>query len=174
MAARKRTRPTKADWRRIRLVAMDVDGVLTDGGLQISSDGTETKTFNVLDGMGIARLLRSGIPVAWISGRPSGATRVRAEELKVPHVIQGRTDKREALEELCSQLGIAARDVVYVGDDDIDAGALRWAGVGVTVPGAMPAAKAAARWVTKRAAGAGAVREVCEQVFAAKGLRFVP
>src|SRR5690606_541131 len=73
-------------WRRIRLFAMDVDGVLTDGTVHISSDGTETKTFSILDGMGLVRLNRAGVAVAWISGRPSEATTLRARELKIPHL----------------------------------------------------------------------------------------
>lgn len=161
-------------WAAIRLLAMDVDGILTDGTLHISSDGSETKIFSVLDGLGLNRILRSGIVVAWISGRHSGATTVRAGELKIPHLIQGRTDKHVALQELATQLGFTADQCAYLGDDDIDAAALRWAGIGVTVPGAMPAAFAAADYVTTRQAGFGAVREVCEQIFAARGLTFVP
>ena len=153
---------------------MDVDGILTDGTLHICSDASETKIFNVLDGMGLTRCAKSGIVTAWISGRHSGATTVRAGELKIPHLIQGRTDKHLALQELASQLGIAAEHIAYMGDDDIDAAALRWAGIGVTVPGGMPAAFDAADYVTKREAGYGAVREVCEHIFAARGLKFVP
>ena len=161
-------------WAGIRLLATDVDGVLTDGGIQISSNGVETKTFHVLDGMGMVRLLRQGIAVAWISGRLSGATDVRAKELRIPHLIQGRVDKAEALAELAGSLGLAAEACVYVGDDDIDAGALAWAGVGVSVPDAMPAALAAADCVTRRRAGHGAVREVCEQILRARGLESIP
>jgi 3-deoxy-D-manno-octulosonate 8-phosphate phosphatase (KDO 8-P phosphatase) len=75
------------------LLALDVDGVLTDGTVQISSDGSEAKAFSILDGMGLRKLSRAGITVAWISGRPSGATTARARELQIPHVIQGRNDK---------------------------------------------------------------------------------
>ena len=89
--------PGRERWSSIRLLAMDVDGVLTDGGILVGSDGVETKAFHVLDGMGIVRLLRNEIAVAWISGRLSGATSVRAKELKVPHLIQGRTDKANVL-----------------------------------------------------------------------------
>jgi 3-deoxy-D-manno-octulosonate 8-phosphate phosphatase (KDO 8-P phosphatase) len=165
---------TARRWAAIQLLAMDVDGILTDGTLHISSDGSETKIFSVLDGLGLNRILRSGISVAWISGRHSGATTVRAGELKIPHLVQGRTDKHVALQELALQLGFTADQCAYLGDDDIDAAALRWAGIGVTVPGAMPAAFAAADYVTARQAGHGAVREVCEQIFAARGLTFVP
>ena len=164
--------PTR--WAGIRLFAMDVDGILTDGTLHICSDGSETKIFNVLDGMGLTRCAKSGIITAWISGRLSGATTVRAGELKIPHLIQGRTDKHVALRELAAQLGIAAQHIAYMGDDDIDAAALHWAGIGITVPGGMPAAFAAADYVTTRQAGYGAVREVCEHILAARGLTFVP
>jgi 3-deoxy-D-manno-octulosonate 8-phosphate phosphatase (KDO 8-P phosphatase) len=85
---------------------MDVDGILTDGTIHISSDGTETKVFSILDGMGLVRLRQAGIIVAWISGRASGATTVRASELKIPHVIQGRTDKVTALRELTAALDL--------------------------------------------------------------------
>jgi len=167
-------RKSKIPWSAIRLLAMDVDGVLTDGGIQISSDGTETKTFHVLDGLGIVRLLRNGISVAWISGRLSGATAVRAKELKIPHLIQGRVDKAEALGELAQSLSLPAAACAYIGDDDIDAGAITWAGIGISVPDAMPAALAAADYVTRRRAGHGAVREVCEHLLAARGGEVIP
>lgn len=149
-------------WSAVRLFAMDVDGILTDGTVQISSDGTETKGFSITDGMGLKRLEKAGILVAWISGRPSGATTLRAQELKIPHLIQGRTDKLTALQELAAQLGFSATDCVYMGDDDIDAPAMAWAAIGATVPDAMPAALQAADYVTRRPAGRGAVREICD------------
>jgi 3-deoxy-D-manno-octulosonate 8-phosphate phosphatase (KDO 8-P phosphatase) len=158
----------QARWAAVRLFAMDVDGILTDGTVFISSDGSESKGFSVLDGLGTARLLRAGIIVAWISGRVSGATTARAMELKVPHLVQGRTDKEVALRELATQLDLTAAQCVYMGDDDIDAPALRWAGIGVSVPAAMPAALAAADYVTKREAGRGAVREICEHLLNAR------
>lgn len=164
----RKSKITPKQWARIRLFAMDVDGILTDGTVQISSDGTETKTFSILDGLGLVRLGRAGLPTAWISGRASGATTVRATELKIPHVIQGRTDKITALQELAAQHGLTAAQCAYMGDDDIDAPALAWAGIGISVPGAMPAALSAADYVTARAAGHGAVREVCEHLLAAR------
>jgi 3-deoxy-D-manno-octulosonate 8-phosphate phosphatase (KDO 8-P phosphatase) len=151
-------------WSRLKLLATDVDGVLTDGGIQVSSDGVETKTFNVLDGLGMVRLLRDDCVVAWISGRASGATSVRAKELKIPHIIQGRADKETALRELATALGFTAEECAYVGDDDIDAGALRWAGIGITVPGAIDTAVKAADCMTARFPGHGAVREVCDKM----------
>ena len=156
-------------WAAIRLFAMDVDGVLTDGTVQISSDGSESKGFSILDGMGMKLLERAGITVAWISGRPSGATAARAAELKIPLLVQGRTDKLLALQEVAAQLGLDAADCAYMGDDTIDAPAIAWAGVGIAPQEAMPAALAAARHVTRRPAGRGAVREVCELILAAQG-----
>lgn len=162
-------RRRRLPWGAIQLFAMDVDGVLTDGTVQISSDGSEAKTFSILDGMGLVRLRRAGIATAWISGRPSSATTRRAEELQIPHLIQGRTDKLEALQELARQLGLPAAAICYMGDDDIDAPAIAWAGIGVAPQPAMPSALAAADYVPPRAAGHGAVREVCEQILAARG-----
>ncbi len=147
---------------------MDVDGVLTDGTVRISSEGTETKSFSILDGLGLVRLNQAGVLTAWISGRASGATTVRAAELKIPHLIQGRNDKLAALQELAARLALAPAQCAYMGDDDIDAAAMTWAGIGLAPPGAMPAALAAATWVTARPAGHGAVREVCELLLATR------
>jgi len=155
------------DWAEIRLFAMDVDGVLTDGTVQISSDGTEAKGFSILDGMGLVRLARAGITTAWISGRPSEATTRRARELGIPHLIQGRTDKLAALSELAARLRLGPVQCAYMGDDDIDAPAIFWAAVGIAPPEAMPSALDAANYITLRPAGRGAVREVCDQILAA-------
>jgi 3-deoxy-D-manno-octulosonate 8-phosphate phosphatase (KDO 8-P phosphatase) len=151
----------------VKLLALDVDGVLTDGTVQIFSSGTEAKNFSILDGMGLVRLAKAGVAVAWISGRPSGATRARAAELKIPHLIEGRTDKLAALQDLAAALGLTAAACAYMGDDDIDAPAIEWAGVGAAPRDAMPAALAAARYVPARPAGRGAVRELCEHILAA-------
>jgi 3-deoxy-D-manno-octulosonate 8-phosphate phosphatase (KDO 8-P phosphatase) len=159
---------SNAAWARIRLFAMDVDGVLTDGTVQISSDGTESKAFSTLDGLGLARLRKAGVMVAWISGRPSGASRMRAAELKIPHLVEGRTDKLAALQELAASLSLTAAQCAYMGDDDIDAPAIAWAGIGLAPAAAMPAALAAAKLVPDRPAGRGAVREVCDYLLAAR------
>lgn len=165
----RKTKVSRARWAAIRLLALDVDGVLTDGTVAIHSDGTESKRFSILDGMGLVRLRQAGVAVAWISGRGSGATSVRATELKIPHLIQGRTDKAVALQELAAQLGLKTAQVCYMGDDDIDTPAIAWAGIGVAPPAAMPSALEAADLVTIREAGHGAVREVCEQILAGRG-----
>lgn len=175
MAAPKKSRrsapskPARLAWGAIKLFAMDVDGVLTDGTVRIHSDGTESKSFSILDGMGLVRLRKAGVALAWISGRPSAATTARAQELQIPHLIQGRTDKLVALQELARQLGAKAAEVCYMGDDDIDATAIAWAGIGVAPAQAMPAALKVAKFVPPRPAGHGAVREVCEQILSARG-----
>ena len=158
-----------ARWARIRLLALDVDGVLTDGTVQIFSDGTEAKSFSILDGMGLIRLRRAGGAGAWISGRASEATTRRATELRIPHLIQGRTDKLLALQELAAQLDLEPGAICYMGDDDIDAPAIGWAGIGVAPADAMPAALKAAGYVPARPAGRGAVREVCEHILTPRG-----
>ncbi len=159
---------TSLDWAAIRLFAMDVDGILTDGTVQISSDGTETKSFSILDGMGLVRLAKAGIATAWISGRPSGSTTARATELRIPHLIQGRVDKITALQELAATLNLAPAQIAYMGDDDIDAPAIKWAAIGITVPDAMPSVLDASDYVTQRRAGHGAVREICEHILASR------
>ena len=157
-------------WGAIRLFAMDVDGVLTDGTVHISSDGTEAKSFSILDGFGLRMLAHAGVVTAWISGRASGATTLRANELKIPHLVQGRIDKLAALQELAAKLGLDASQCAYMGDDSIDSAAMAWAGVGIAPPEAMPAAIAAADYVARRPAGRGAVREVCEHLLQCRPL----
>lgn len=166
--ARRPRKPARSAWARIRLFAMDVDGVLTDGTVRLHSDGTESKSFSILDGMGLVRLRQAGIAIAWISGRPSDATSARAAELQVPHLIQGRTDKLAALRELAARLKLGAHEICYMGDDDIDAPAIAWAGIGAAPRQAMPSALRAARVVPERPAGHGAVRVVCEHILAAR------
>ncbi len=169
-----RAKPTRSEWARIALLAMDVDGVLTDGRIMVSSDGTESKQFSILDGFGLVRLARAGVHIAWISGRASGSTTTRAEELKISHLIQGRSDKGTVLAELASSLNLTPSQCAFIGDDTIDISALQWAGIGIAVPNAMPNVLAIARHVTRRPGGFGAVREVCEQIAEAKGLSFAP
>jgi 3-deoxy-D-manno-octulosonate 8-phosphate phosphatase (KDO 8-P phosphatase) len=163
-----------ARWAAIRLFAMDVDGILTDGTVEIHSDGTESKRFSILDGMGLVQLRKHGIETAWISGRASGSTTVRANELKIPHLVQGRIDKITALKELAATLNLTADQIVYMGDDNIDTAAIQWAGIGVSVPDAMPEPFAAADYITHRPAGRGAVREVCEHILSAHGHNATP
>ena len=95
------------NWGKIELFAMDVDGILTDGSLFVSSDGSESKRFSIIDGMGLALLRESGVKIAWISGRGSEATQRRADELKIPYVVQGELDKVTALRALTEELELS-------------------------------------------------------------------
>lgn len=155
-------------WAAVRLFAMDVDGVLTDGTVSIAADGGESKSFSILDGFGLRELARAGVVTAWISGRPSGATTRRAAELEIPHLVMGRNDKLAVLQDLARRLGLDAAQCAYMGDDLIDIPALAWAGIGIAPPGAIAAARSAADYVTRRAGGHGAVREVCDRLLAAR------
>lgn len=156
------------NWGDIELFAMDVDGVLTDGSLYVSSDGSETKRFSIIDGLGLVMLREAGVKIAWISGRGSDATDRRAEELKVDFVIQGRKDKAKALSSLLKELGLKPEQAAYMGDDTIDTEAIELAAIGVAVPEAQPEPLAAANYTTQRAGGNGAVREVCNHILAAR------
>lgn len=155
--------------RGIRLLVLDVDGVLTDGRLFISAAGEELKVFHVRDGSGLVAIQRAGITVAIISGRASPAVTRRATELGIRHVHQGVADKGALLDRLLDELGIAAEETACVGDDTPDAPMLRRAGLAIGVADAHPALLAAAHWVTKSNGGQGAVREVCDLLLSAHG-----
>ena len=147
---------------RMRLLVMDVDGVLTDGRLYYGGDGEVLKVFDVRDGHGVRQLLRAGFGVAMLSGRGCEALERRAADLGVAHLMQGRQDKGPALQELCRELGVAMARTAYLGDDAPDVPALRAAGLGMVPADARAEARAAADWVGECGGGRGFVREVCE------------
>jgi len=153
--------------RRIRLLVLDVDGVLTDGRLFISPAGEEFKVFHVRDGSGLVALQRSGVAVAIISGRDSEAVSRRAGELGIRHVRQGVADKARELEALMRELDLRPEETACVGDDTLDLPMLEAAGLAVAVADAHPALRSAAHWVTAAAGGRGAVREVCDLLLSA-------
>ncbi len=153
----------------LRLLALDVDGVLTDGHIIYGNDGEELKAFNIRDGLGIKLLQRGGLEVAIITGRNSAIVSRRAAELGIELVVQGREDKLVALRELCDNLGLPLTACAYMGDDLPDLAAIRAAGMGLTVSDAAAAVLDAADWVSSRPGGAGAVREACEMILAARG-----
>lgn len=153
---------------RIRLLVLDVDGVLTDGRLHYDADGRETKSFHVRDGYGIQQVLAAGLLVAVISGRRSAAAAARLAELGVPHVFLGRNDKNDVLGALVTDLGIPLSGVACVGDDVTDLPIMNLAGLGITVADAHPEVLRTADWVTVAAGGRGAVREVCDLLLAAR------
>ena len=153
----------------IRLLALDVDGVLTDGRVTYSSDGAETKSFNIKDGVGIKLLQAAGVEVAIITGRVSPMVERRARELGIATIVQGREDKLSALHELCEERGFVPADCAYMGDDLPDLAAVVAAGVGMVPADAVAELRAAADWQAGLAGGQGAVREACEALLAARG-----
>ena len=154
---------------RIRLLVLDVDGVLTDGRLYLSAAGEELKVFHVRDGSGLVAAQRAGIAVAIISGRDSAAVTRRAAELGIRHVRQGVSDKGAELDRLLAELGVAAEHAACVGDDTPDLPMLRRAGLAVAVADAHPALREAAHWTTPSNGGLGAVRDVCDLLLSTRG-----
>ena len=152
----------------IRLLVLDVDGVLTDGRLWFGADGEQLKAFHVRDGVGIKAIIGAGVEVAIISGRRSAAVERRAAELGLQHVRQGCNDKAEALRALCTELGVPAAAAACVGDDTPDLPMMALVALPVAVADAHPDVRAAARHVTRAAGGAGAVREVCDLLLDAR------
>jgi 3-deoxy-D-manno-octulosonate 8-phosphate phosphatase (KDO 8-P phosphatase) len=157
--------------RRVQLLVLDVDGVLTDGRLHYGPKGETLKVFHVRDGYGIKQVAGAGIAVAIISGRKSTAVARRARELGIRLVVQGSNDKLAALARLAQSRGITLEQCACVGDDTPDAPILAAAGLGIAVADAHGDALAAADLVTTRRGGDGAVREVCDWLIAARRVR---
>src|SRR5450755_3470751 len=155
--------PLKKKLARIKLFLCDVDGVLTDGSIFIGGE-REFKRFNIRDGLGLVLARRAGLKIGWVSTRPSLATKLRADELKIHFLVQqtDRTSKTGAIEELLAQEKLSWNDVCFVGDDIVDLGPLQHAGFSVAVADGVAEAKAAAHFVTKNTGGRGAIREVIE------------
>lgn len=154
---------------RVELLILDVDGVLTDGKLYYSSSGVEAKAFHAQDGAAIKMLQGGGVPVALISGRASAAVARRAAELDIAHVYENASDKSAALNDLCAAADVAPARMAHAGDDVADLQLFDRVGFRLSVPGAHPEVAARAQYVTRAAAGAGAVREICHLVLMAKG-----
>ncbi len=154
----------QVDLGEIELLAMDVDGVLTDGTLIVHADGSESKCFNSLDGHGIVMWKRAGLKVALVSGRASEPTLRRAEQLQIEHVFQDCHDKLPVFEKLLEQLGLPPEKAAYIGDDLTDLPLIRYVGFGVAVANAVDEVKHYADYVTARPGGRGAVREVIEHI----------
>jgi 3-deoxy-D-manno-octulosonate 8-phosphate phosphatase (KDO 8-P phosphatase) len=152
----------------VRLLVLDVDGVMTDGRLHYDADGREQKVFHVRDGYGIKQVLNAGIEVAVISGRQSRAVQTRINELGIQHAFLGQHDKLDALNDVTGQLAMPLNEVVCIGDDSPDLAILAAAGIGIAVADAHPSVLAQADWVTRLPGGLGAVREVCDLLIDAK------
>jgi 3-deoxy-D-manno-octulosonate 8-phosphate phosphatase (KDO 8-P phosphatase) len=153
----------------IRLMAFDVDGVMTDGGLYLSDSGEEFKRFNSLDGHGLKMLRASGVEVAIITGRTSRCVAARAQDLGIAHVFQGALNKRETLLGLLDKLGLSRDAAAYMGDDVVDLTVMRHVGLSVSVPDAPRLVREHSDYVTQCRGGHGAVREACELVMSAQG-----
>lgn len=152
------------DLAEIKLLILDVDGVLTDGTVIMNSDGSESKFFNTLDGHGIRMWRRAGLEVAIISGRESEPTLRRAAQLDIEHVFQDCHFKLPVVEKLLDQLNLTPRKAAYIGDDLPDLPVIRYVGFGVAVANAVDEVKKYADYVTTRPGGKGAVREVIEHI----------
>lgn len=148
----------------IKLVVLDVDGVLTDGSLNYGSEAESFKRYHVRDGMGIRLLRHFGYHVAVISARPSKLVQKRMEDLRIEHWVVGHDDKRTQLAALLSKLQLSAQQVAYLGDDLLDVPVMQQVGLAVAVADAHPFTKAHAHWITSALGGNGAVRELSDLV----------
>lgn len=149
---------------KIKLLILDVDGVLTDGKIWLTPDGNEMKSFHTHDGMGIKNLQNAGIAVAVISSRNSAIVTTRMQELGVQHIYQGQVSKIAAFEELLSLLNLSKDAVAYVGDDLPDLPVMTQVGLSIAVANAVARVKQQSDWETQQIGGYGAVREVCDLI----------
>ncbi|MGD2008148.1 MAG: HAD-IIIA family hydrolase [Cellvibrionales bacterium] len=155
--------------RRIKLAVFDVDGVMTDSRVTYTSDGSEQKSFNIKDGLGIKLLQRAGIKVAIITGRHSTMVERRAAELDISDIVMGREDKLQAMLELIGPMSIELDEVAYMGDDLPDLSAIMQCGLGACPSDAVLPVRQAADWVSATPGGHGAIREWAEAMLQARG-----
>jgi 3-deoxy-D-manno-octulosonate 8-phosphate phosphatase (KDO 8-P phosphatase) len=153
----------------IRLLVLDVDGVLTGGTIFIDDHGVETKGFHVRDGHGIKMLQRAGIDVAILTGRTSGVVVHRAQDLGIEHVVQGSLRKSEGLDRLCTMAGTPPDQCAYMGDDVVDLPAMRRCRLALAPQDAHPCVQGVAHWHSSFIGGGGAVRQACEGLILAAG-----
>jgi len=156
--------------RKVELLVLDVDGVLTDGGLYYGPEGEALKRFDVKDGHGIVLCRDTGLPSAILTARTSRAVEVRAKELRIPFVLQGERDKKVGLEKLLERCGLTADKLAYIGDDVNDLPVLSRVGFAAAPADARPEVKEHVHYVCESRGGHGAVRELCEVLLRAKGL----
>ena len=152
----------------IKLLLLDVDGVLTDGKLYFSSEGYEMKAFHTLDGQGLKQLMRSGVQVGIITGRKSELVAKRAQDLGITRVIQGREDKFVAMQELLANDPCELNQIAFMGDDYPDLTVMTKVGLALTVQNAHPAVTELSHWQSSRMGGEGAVREACDLIMTAQ------
>jgi 3-deoxy-D-manno-octulosonate 8-phosphate phosphatase (KDO 8-P phosphatase) len=157
--------------KRIKLLVLDVDGVLTDGRMALSEGGDELKFFHTHDGMAVNLARRAGLKIAFVTAEVSQIAAARGKKLGVDDVVTGARRKGETLEELAAKHGLSAGECAYIGDDLLDIPALQRAGLAIAVANAVPEVKRLAHVVTSAAGGQGAVREAIEWILNAQGLR---
>ena len=154
--------------KKLKLLLLDVDGVLTDGRLFFDNDGNEYKSFHARDGHGIKLLQQTGVVVAVISGRKSPTVERRMKQLGVTHVYQGHENKLSAFHEIIEKIAVTPEQVAHVGDDLLDLPIMKRVGLAIAVQDANFAVKQHADWCTDLAGGCGAVREVCDLIMQAQ------
>ncbi len=153
----------------IRLIAFDVDGILTDGGLYLTDSGEEFKRFNSLDGHGLKMLKATGVEIAIITGRTSRCVELRAKNLGITRLYQGVEDKWGAMQALLAEVNIQPEAAAFMGDDVVDLPVMRRVGFSITVPNSPQLVRDHAHYLTQREGGNGAVREACELIMSAQG-----
>lgn len=155
--------------KKIKMLILDVDGVMTDGRITMDSEGRELKNFHVWDGHGLVMLQRHGIKVAILTGRTSAVVGHRSSELKITEVYQGALDKKEVLWKILKKNNLSPEQIAYVGDDIVDIPVLKVAGFSAAVANALDVVKKTADYVTVRRGGHGAVREISDLLLVAQG-----
>ena len=155
--------------KKIKLLLLDVDGVLTDGSIYYNDEGQETKPFNVKDGFGMKMLMSAGIELGIVTGRRSKALAHRCRDLGIDLIFDGISDKSSVLDEIQQRTENSAENIAFVGDDIPDLALMRRIGVSIAVADAHEKVREYADWVTSAPGGAGAVREVCEAILKSQG-----
>lgn len=159
----------KAKLKVIKLLILDVDGVMTDGRIIMDDAGRETKNFNVRDGHGLKILQRYGVKVAILTGRKSKVVEHRAKDLDIKDIYQKVYNKKEVFEKILKKQKLSADEVAFIGDDIVDVPVLKSVGFSVAVSDAHDVVKKSVHYVTKNRGGNGAVREICEMILQAQG-----
>lgn len=164
-----KTKDAKKRASRVKILIMDVDGVLTDGRIVIDDKGVESKFFDVRDGHGVKMLGRAGIRTAIVTGRSSRVVKHRAKELSIDYLYQGAIDKRKTVEKILKGAGLSGDDAAYIGDDLIDIPAMKMVGLAVAVADSVDEVLKAADIITEKPGGRGAVREIVEFILKSRG-----
>ncbi|MDP2854941.1 MAG: HAD-IIIA family hydrolase [Smithellaceae bacterium] len=155
--------------KKIKMLVLDVDGVMTDGSIIMDSDGREMKNFNVRDGHGLVMIQRHGMQVAILTGRTSAVVDHRARDLKITEVYQGALNKKEIFAQILKKNNLTPETIAYMGDDIVDIPVLKMVGFSVAVADALELVKKTVDYVTVNRGGQGAVREICEMLLMAQG-----